>query len=958
MVAVWLVTVAGFWVWWIQPDHMVGAAGFVLTTAVLMYQFLMPAFFLFFLRRAARPHPALEIPPGLRVAFATTFVPGAESIDVLERTVTAMRDQRGHRHDVWVLDEGDDPAVKKLCTALGIYHFSRKGRKAYQSQEWPFKAKTKAGNYNSWLHWARRHHHRYDVLIQMDTDHVPQPGYMVEMLQPFADPGVAYVAAPSITSGNAAESWSARARCELEATLHGALQMGYNFGWAPLIIGSHAAFRVSALASIGGFQHTLAEDHHNTLRLNASGYRGIFNPDAIAIGDGAASFAEAMLQEYQWARALTQILLNFLPQDIRRLPPHLGLQFVFAETWYPLFALTQAISYLTPVLAIATGQPLVSVNYWTFLAMFSPSVGVSLLIVLWARRQGWLRPYDAAVLSWRSILLTLARWPFVTMAVGEAVLGRVLGRDFAFRVTVKGVAGARALPLRVLLPYLLIIAVTLAAIVYHLAHPDLALDGYARLALLNAALYVALVVSVVLLNARENRSVQRIRARAVLRMHLGGYAAGLVGTVCILLVALPSLRIPPATPPAHAASAPAVAGPRAGGPTVTLPQGQEFLGVYDPTGVSDGLHADAQEIFVDWSPTIGSELTADLAQIEGRQRVPFVTIQPYPWNIDGLTAASLLTDISSGRYDGTIRSIAAAVASVAPDPVYVRFAQEMDLGGDYPWAGGDPSAYIAAYRHFTTVLRASGATNSEMVWSPTGNPGSTAYYPGSDYVDMVGTTLLVASVWDASEGYSSPPSFEQALQQRYSVLAPLGKPIVIAEMAASLQPQSGVTAWLAAARRSLVRYPLVRGMIYFDAPEPPMPHLDVRPDWMLSQAQLQEFLVPLAAPDSPLPTATPTPVAAARTPRPRPTAPGVRPSGRNAPGWLRALIGSVARAAAGVVGWTRALPVHTHAFSLSLDPDPPLRAPPPEPDRSGGMALHPSTAGSHSLAAPTARRSQ
>src|SRR5438552_1389180 len=245
----WLGATVAFSVWWFQPSHVVSLPRFLITTFVIAYALAMPAYFLFFVGRMRRPNPALTPPTGLRVAFATTFVPGAESIRVLERTITAMRDQEGYTHDVWVLDEGDEAQVRDLCRRVGAHHFSRKGKPQYQQRAWPFKARTKAGNYNSWLDWLEERGVDYDVLLQ------------------------------------------------------------------------------------------------------------------IAIGDGAASFAEAMVQEYQWARALTQVLLKFFPRDGLTLPPHLWLQFLFADTWYPLFALSQAIGWSVPVVALLTDQPWVRASY-------------------------------------------------------------------------------------------------------------------------------------------------------------------------------------------------------------------------------------------------------------------------------------------------------------------------------------------------------------------------------------------------------------------------------------------------------------------------------------------------------------------------------------------------------------------------------------------------------------------
>jgi len=902
LACLWLIANLAFWSWWLRPSHIVTMPRFLLTTFVIGYTLAMPAYFIFFLGRMRRPNPALALPAGSRVTFATTFVPGAEGIEVLERTVVAMRDQAGYPHDVWVLDEGDATEVKALCARVGVHHFSRKGIAPYQAPIWPFKARTKAGNYNAWLDWLQSQGIGYDILLQMDTDHVPQPGYMMEMLRPFADPAVAYVAAPSITSGNRDDSWAVAARYEVEATLHGALQMGYNSGYAPLIIGSHAAFRVAALERIGGFQHTLAEDHHNTLRLNAAGMGGVFSPDAIAIGDGATCFADAMVQEYQWARALTQVLLTFFPKDGRTLRPRLWAQFVFAETWYPLFALTQLIGWLSPIVALLTGRPLVRVDYFQFLGMQLPVTLSCLGIVWWVKRRGWLRPQESALLSWRSALLMLARWPFVLLAVAEAVLGWATKRDFPFRVTPKGARGVKALPLRLLAPYIVIVLGSLAAIAIHLRSGRARdVDGYLYLALVNAALYVTLIGAVLALNVRENLRTWRIPRREVRRAHAPAFSAALaVFTLLAVLaplsggravqalvwrptddrallaadtrpdgdgavglipsgmasdtdaasippvvradtvtVADPPRSVPQPTTDTHGLPTSGIAASTTGrkAPVVALPAARPFLGIYDPSDASKANGADVEEVFVQWKPTVGAEIRAHVARIVAAGRVPVVTIEPYAWNIDGLGGQTLLADIADGRYDPVIKEIGRTVGSFGTQPVYLRFAQEMDLDGVYPWSQGNPDAYIGAYRHFVAAARAADAANARFIWSPSGNAGSARYYPGGDAVDAIGVTLLVAQQWEDAAGFATPRSFEQVLQERYPLAAQFDKPLIVAEVGVDLADPAAKRSWLAAARASLADFPALRGIVYFDDRNPPMSHVAARPEWQLTADQ-------------------------------------------------------------------------------------------------------------------------
>lgn len=133
---------------------------------------------------------------GTRVAFLTSFVPGKEPLEMVTKTLeAAVRIRhRGLMH-VWLLDEGDDPAVKEVCLRLGVHHFSRKGVAHWNQAKGPHRAKTKHGNYNAWLD---AHGDAYDFFASVDTDHVPMPNYLERMLGYFRDPDVGFVIGPQV----------------------------------------------------------------------------------------------------------------------------------------------------------------------------------------------------------------------------------------------------------------------------------------------------------------------------------------------------------------------------------------------------------------------------------------------------------------------------------------------------------------------------------------------------------------------------------------------------------------------------------------------------------------------------------------------------------------------------------------------------------------------------------------
>jgi hypothetical protein len=104
--------------------------------------------------------------------------------------------------------------------------------------------------------------------------------------------------------------------------------------------------------------------------------------------------------------------------------------------------------------------------------------------------------------------------------------------------------------------------------------------------------------------------------------------------------------------------------------------------------------------------------------------------------------------IVDGERDDYIRAFAESVASSGL-AVYIRYAHEMN-GDWYPWSR-DPENYVLAWRHIVDIFRAAGASNATFVFSLNASiwidddewlEGAEQYWPGDDYVDLVGTTMI------------------------------------------------------------------------------------------------------------------------------------------------------------------------------------------------------------------------
>lgn len=532
----WLACVAVFWMWWLEPVHRVGMVGLVVNSAVLGYVLGFPVFFVISANHLRKVNPAIAV-PALRTAFVVTHAP-SEPWPVVRTTLEAMLTQDYPLpYDVWLCSEQPTREIVDWCVGHDVGVCTRSAQPGYHRDRWPRRTRCKEGNlayfYDRWGYRC------YDVVVQLDCDHVPAPGYLADMVRPFSDPAIGYVAAPSVCDANAALSWAARGRLHKEATFHGPFQLGHSDGYGPLCIGSHYAVRTAALRQIGGIGPDLAEDFSTTFLLNAAGWQGAFAIDAEAHGDGPNTFAAMTVQEFQWARSLATILIWLVPRNARHLRWRLRFRFLYALSFYFLLAgATTAGLVLAPVAAV-TGLPWININYFAFVAHVWAISLCLLAIVALLRRRGLLRPPRAPLISWENWLYSLTRWPFVGLGILAAVLEVVRPKPVTFKVTPKSAEGLERLPVKLVAPFAAISGLSCAAAIVG-EHALTAAVGYVFLSTLASVTYAIVATLIPLLHVREVRArahatfTQAVRATALAPLMLASCSLALAGTAVAL----------------------------------------------------------------------------------------------------------------------------------------------------------------------------------------------------------------------------------------------------------------------------------------------------------------------------------------------------------------------------------------------------------------------------------------
>ena len=208
-------------------------------------------------------------------------------------------------------------------------------------------------------------------------------------------------------------------------------------------------------------------------------------------------------------------------------------------------------------------------------------------------------------------------------------------------------------------------------------------------------------------------------------------------------------------------------------------------------------------------------------QAADRGYVPVITWEPWKRNFDDPTRVQpdyALDTIAAGEHDAYIRAWARGARS-ARVPILMRFAHEQStqpgVRSWYPWQG-DPEGYRAAFRHIVSIFDEEGAGNVSFVWSAMWlDEWAARYYPGDDYVDVVGTTVLNHGTAPSAD-WARWRTFDELFAGQYRAAEQWAKPVVITELATA--EQGGDKArWLSDALASLgSEYPLVQGIVLFE----------------------------------------------------------------------------------------------------------------------------------------------
>jgi beta-mannanase len=261
-------------------------------------------------------------------------------------------------------------------------------------------------------------------------------------------------------------------------------------------------------------------------------------------------------------------------------------------------------------------------------------------------------------------------------------------------------------------------------------------------------------------------------------------------------------------------------------------------GAYDPNGdFSNDPNPKIEHLFLPWEDVDLSTLSAADEYARKRGRSLLITVEPWSWARDWrVTPDDLLSGILAGHYDSNMAAICSAAAKL-DRPVTIRWAQEMDeKNGQFTWAYWKPDSYVKAYRHAVEICRQT-LPAAKYMWSPMGKEGLEAYYPGDQFVDVIGLSVFGYQPFDQRK-LGRDSTFVEATKPGYDRVKRFRKPIVIAELGYQ-GTEAYVHAWAEEANKPHAEFPDLTAVVYFNDREVyPWPDGLGRPDWRVASPLL------------------------------------------------------------------------------------------------------------------------
>lgn len=733
-------SIVHFLFFFLQPEHQGNSFLFILLFITISYSIFKKLYMWYNYANISVPQKPSSVPE-VSVDILTTYFPG-EPYQMIVTTLEAITNIT-YPHTAYLCDEANDPYLKDFCDKNGIIHVTRSNRKD-----------AKAGNINNALSTVATG----DICVVLDPDHIPEPDFLDVILPYFSDPEIGFVQTVQ-SYYNIKDTLVARGAAEQTFQFYGPMMMTLNSYETVNAIGANCVFRRKALDSIGGHAPGLCEDMHTAMLLYAAGWKAVYVPEVLARGLAPSNLTTYYKQQLKWARGTFDLLLKVYPKIFSKLNVRQQIHFGILPLHY-LSGLMYFLNFLIPVLALLFSTTPWEGNIIDFILALLP-VAVSAMLIR-AFVQKWVIEKEERGFHLTGGLLQINTWWIYILGL----VYTIFNKKVPYLPTPK--QSEFNTNLKIVIPNIAVAVISVFAIIYGLRKDFTPFSIFmAGFALFNTCIMlfgIYLTVKVTNQNRilRSNfndttiRNLYSVKRNVRNLFHTAFTITRKSALAMLTLVLLSALALKQEKENNRWENVEAKYYEKKTGKLLGIFHPPEDTGWVDLEDINalearSDINFDIISVYMAWGEENMENFPQQLLEnIAVKNAVPMITWEPWSSDFSFDTENSdfsqnrrTLKYIHEGYFDDYITGFADKLAAYNR-PVFLRFAHEFNNPG-YPWSaegGNTPADFKAAWKHVHKILRERGATEVMLVWNPWDSQGMEQYYPGDQYVDWVGLTIL------------------------------------------------------------------------------------------------------------------------------------------------------------------------------------------------------------------------
>jgi cellulose synthase (UDP-forming) len=229
------------------------------------------------------------------------------------------------------------------------------------------------------------------------------------------NPTVAFVQTPQ-TYGNLINMVS-RGAGYMQAVFYKFVQPGRNHFNAAFCVGTNVIFRRAAINDVGGiYTDSKSEDVWTSLKLHENGWKSIYIPKTLAVGDAPETIEAYTKQQLRWATGGFEIMLTHNPlSPRRRLTMDQRIMYFVTATHY-LTGIAPGLLLIVPPLEIYFDLRPVDLSIdWTTWLLFYAGFYVMQIVLAF---------YTLGSFRWEVLMLAAVSFPIYINALINAIAGK------------------------------------------------------------------------------------------------------------------------------------------------------------------------------------------------------------------------------------------------------------------------------------------------------------------------------------------------------------------------------------------------------------------------------------------------------------------------------------------------------------------------------------------------------